>query len=137
MRPSLKVIVTVLAAGWALAACDGHPLAPTPALLDGTWATLGEVPGSSEIWSLAAQGTDITGTGTWSGEACCAGTLAIVGTIRGDSVHLDLTFSATVSAQPRADFHKHFDGVLESLSVLRGMASFDDGASGIQRLQKQ
>ena len=127
----------MMAAAFAMTACEGHPLAPSPELLDGTWATLGEVPGSSEIWTLTAQGTELAGTGSWSGEACCAGTLSIGGTISGDSIHLDVTFSTSVSAQPRAPFHKHFDGVLESPTVLRGVASFDDGSSGVQRLQKQ
>ena len=96
-----------------------------------------QVPGSGELWTLTVQGSAITGTGSWSGEACCAGTLSLTGTISGDSIHLDLTFVVTSSANPRAPFHERFDGALTSPTVLRGTVTNDDGTSGVERLQRQ
>ena len=119
-------------------ACGGSDLLPpTPETLQGRWAALDEVPGSGENWDLTVQGTAISGAGTWSGEACCAGTLSLAGTIVGDSIHLDLTVVTTSSASPQAPFHKHFDGALSARNLLRGTVSYDDGRSGVERLQRQ
>jgi hypothetical protein len=119
-------------------ACGGTDLlAPTPESLQGRWATVNNIPGSGESWDLMVQGSAISGTGSWSGEACCAGTLSLTGTIAGDSIHVDLTFVVTSSANPRAPFHSHFDGALTSRTVLRGTVTNDDGTSGEERLQRQ
>ena len=121
-----------------LAACGGSELvAPTPETLQGRWATVNNIPGSGESWDLTVQESNISGTGSWSGEACCAGTLSLTGTIVGDSIHLDLTVVTTNSATPRAPYHKHFDGALTSRTVLQGTVSYDDGTSGVERLQRQ
>ena len=119
-------------------ACTGSDLVtPTPETLQGRWSTVNEIPGSGESWDLTVQQSAISGTGTWSGEACCAGTLSLAGTIAGDSIHLDLTVVTTTSASPRAPFHKHFDGALTSSTILRGTVRYDDGTSGTERLQRQ
>jgi hypothetical protein len=119
-------------------ACGGSDLLPpTPETLQGQWAALDEVPGSGESWDLTVQGSAISGTGTWSGEACCAGTLSLTGTIAGDSIHLDLIVVTTSSASPRDPFHKHFDGALTARNVLRGTVKYDDGTSGVERFQRQ
>ena len=119
------------------AACAGDLVAPTPETLQGRWAAVSGIPGSGESWDLTVQGSGITGAGTWSGEACCAGTLSLAGSIAGDSIHLDLTVVTTVSATPRAPYHKHFDGALTSRTVLQGTMRYDDGSSGVERLQRQ
>jgi len=119
------------------AACSGDLIAPTRENLQGRWSALDEVPGSGENWDLTVQASTVTGTGTWSGEACCAGTLSLSGAIAGDSIHLDLTVVTTTSATPRAPFHKHFDGALTSRTILRGTVRYDDGTSGTERLQRQ
>ena len=121
-----------------LAACGGSDrIAPTPETLQGSWVAMNEVPGSGERWDLTVEGSAITGTGIWSGEACCSGTLSLVGTISGDSIHLDLTVVTTNAARDRAPYHESFDGVLESRTVLRGTIRLDDGTSGVERLQRQ
>lgn len=120
-----------------LACSGGDLLTPTPETLQGRWAAVSEIPGSGESWDLTVQKSDITGTGSWSGEACCSGTLSLTGTIVGDSIHLDLTVVTTNSATPRAPFRKHFDGALTSRSVLQGTVTYDDGTSGVERLQRQ
>lgn len=118
-------------------ACSGDLLAPTAANLQGRWATVNQIPGSGESWDLSVQGSAITGTGSWSGEACCSGTLSLTGAIAGDSVHLDLTVVTTNAASPRDPYHEYFDGVLESRTVLRGTIRRDDGTTGVERLQRQ
>ena len=128
----------LLSAACFAMACGGTDLvAPTPETLQGSWAAMDEVAGSGELWNLSVQGSAITGTGSWSGEACCAGTLSLTGAISGDSIHLDLTFVVTNSANPRAPFHQRFDGALTSRTVLRGTVTNDDGTSGVERLQRQ
>jgi len=119
-------------------ACGGDDLlTPTPESLQGRWAAVSTIPGSGESWDLSVQGTAINGTGSWSGEACCSGTLSLAGAIAGDSIHLDLIVVTTNSATPRAPFHRHFDGALTSRTVLRGTVTNDDGTSGVERLERQ
>src|SRR4051794_29125846 len=56
----------------------------------GTWVRSDQVPGSMDLWMMDVQGGHITGTGSWAGEACCAGTLTIDGRLTGDSIHVDV-----------------------------------------------
>jgi hypothetical protein len=119
-------------------ACRGSDLlVPTADRLQGTWAAMDEVPGSGEAWDLTVQGSEIMGTGSWSGEACCSGTISLGGTIVGDSIHIDLTFVKTNPPPTTQQFQEHFDGVLESATVLRGSISRDGGPVGVARLRKQ
>ena len=127
----------ILCAACLVVGCSGNLVAPSAKTLQGSWAAMDEVPGSGELWDLSVQGSSISGTGSWSGEACCAGTISLTGAIAGDSIHLDLTFVVTSSANPRAPFHQHFDGALTSRSMLRGTVRNDDGSTGVERLQRQ
>ena len=137
MNRSSSIRFVLLSVACLAAACTGDLIAPTAQNLQGRWATVNQIPGSGEGWDLSVQGSAITGTGSWSGEACCAGTLSLVGTIAGDSIHLDLTVVTTTSANPRAPYHKYFDGALTSRTVLQGTVRYDDGTSGAERLQRQ
>jgi hypothetical protein len=93
-----------------------------PQDLTGSWTAVGEVPGSSEHWTLATADTGVSGTGTWTGEACCAGTLSIAGFVSGDSVHLAVTHVVAVGAQlPRDPFVTAFHGILASPTSLVGI----------------
>ena len=88
---------------------------------------------------LAVAGPSLSGTGAWSGEACCAGPLSLVGTLSGDSIHVVVTLS-TVQGNPRPDFQERFDGVLESRTVLRGVVTTEGSSPGGQavvRMHKQ
>src|SRR5215468_10541303 len=68
--------------------------------LNGSWTELGLVVGSSQHWTLATHDTMVTGTGTWTGEACCAGTVTVSGYVSRDSVHLVVVQKYDLSAQP-------------------------------------
>lgn len=83
VSPSLFVAVSAVLAG----SCrEGPALA-----LDGVWQTF-PVPGSSTILTLTQHDTVVTGTGTWSGEACCSGTLTVAGTYLRPRVALTLSY---------------------------------------------
>jgi hypothetical protein len=116
--------------------CGGDTVTPSTATLNGTWIRPNEVPGSHESWTLAVTGNTVAGTGDWSGEACCSGTIAITGTIANDGVHLDLTVVTTVG-NPRPVSHDHFDGALTTPNVLEGLVTVDGGTPGLVRMQRQ
>jgi hypothetical protein len=88
--------------------------------LSGTWAATYPFPGSSLVLNLRQEGTVITGTGTYVGEACCAGTLQVVGTYHRPSVNLSLHYD--FSQDPAyymgtVQDGSHIAGALDSLSV--------------------
>lgn len=88
--------------------------------LPGTWMAPFGVAGSDERWTLALSGAVVSGTGTWSGEACCSGTVSLTGLLSGDSVHLDLVYTQTApdrSVPPRT---AHIDGVIDRPIDLMG-----------------
>ncbi len=70
--------------------------------LKGTWAEPFTIPGSSFIMTLDTQDTTVTGTGFFSYEAGPAGTLSVTGTVSGEQVDLDVTYSTGL--------HEHFRG---------------------------
>jgi hypothetical protein len=127
----------ILGAACLLMGCSSDLVAPSAQTLQGSWEVMDEVPGSGQIWNLTVQGTSISGTGGWTGEACCSGSLSLTGAISGDSIHVDLTFVVENSANPRPPFHEHFDGALRSRTELRGTVRNDDGSSGMERLQRK
>jgi hypothetical protein len=93
----------------------------------GTWEAPRVVPGSGEDWTLVLTGTDVTGNGTWSGEACCSGTVSITGVVRGDSLHLDVVYRQT--QPPNTLIGPRFvqiDGVLATPTDLVGIATNAD-----------
>lgn len=138
MRISLHTLAIVAVAAASMG-CGADVTLPTSSLLNGTWSRLNSIPGSAETWSLTATGASLSGTGTWSGEACCAGPLSLTGSVSGDSIHVVVTLSIT-QGNPRPDFQERFDGVLESRTILRGVVSIDGSPSDepvIVRMQKR
>jgi hypothetical protein len=121
----------------SLLACSDST-APSASTLNGTWSRLGEVPGSSERWTLTVTGSSIAGTGTWSGEACCGGTLTVTGTIDGDAIHVDVTLVAVASfGSVRPDVHEHFDGTLAGADTLVGTGTVDNQSPFAERFARQ
>jgi hypothetical protein len=137
LRPArLRLIcVAALLIGGSGVACS-NTLAPTASTLNDTWMRLDEVAGSSERWNLVVHGSSISGAGTWTGEACCDGTLTLSGTISHDSIHVDVARVAN-GGPTSANGHEQFDGILVSRGLLQGMASFENGPADAERLQKQ
>ncbi len=137
MKTLLAIAIAATAiTATAITACGSDTLAPSPSSVNGSWFAPGEVAGSSDVWTLAVNGHSITGTGTWSGEACCSGTTAISGTVTNDSVHLDLTYTI-VQGAVRPPFHERFDGSLIAPDTLQGTL-VPDGADPlvVQRVRR-
>lgn len=104
-----------------------------PESIDGRWAQDGEPAGSSFEMDLVASGSSISGTGTWSAEACCSGTLAVSGTFDNGSVHLDISEteeSPTAGATIPARFDgKVLLGALVGTLVVRDPANLNNEVS--------
>jgi hypothetical protein len=134
MRNRHVIRPTICLLACAVLACSDIA-SPSRSTLDGTWVRLDEVPGSSERWDLTVDGSSITGTGTWSGEACCSGTLTVNGTIAGETMHVDVTLVTAGTTRP--DVHEHFDGVLATPDMLVGTGAFENGPAAQVRLRRQ
>jgi hypothetical protein len=118
MRPALSVLCLVVL---------GCSSSLGPGSIDGRWTQDGEPPGSSFEMDLVANGSSISGTGTWSSEACCSGTLAVSGTFDNGSVHLDITETEELPTAG-APIPSRFDGKLV-LSTLVGTLIVRDPAN--------
>ena len=109
------VLVSVLGLGCA------DSTAPA-AHLSGTWTHDYSIPGMGFQMTLAAQGNAVSGTGTWAGEACCAGTVSVTGTLTDGTLELDLTETTTSGVAIPAASTSHFEGILLA-NVLSGTLS--------------
>jgi hypothetical protein len=99
----------------------------SPEEIAGRWAQdLSAFESSWEI-DLATSGTSIVGTGSWYGEACCSGTLAVTGTLSGRAVHLDITSTGQFPNGIQTSV-SHFDGTLISSGLLEGTVTYDTPA---------
>lgn len=92
-----------------------------PARLDGSWAQQFTIPGNSIAFTLTTQGNVVSGAGTWTGEACCAGPVTIVGDDTGGDVNLDFTFTA--NGLGMRTFTTHFTGHLTDPNTLSGVTT--------------
>jgi hypothetical protein len=90
-----------------------------PQTLAGSWRQADTFPGNSLSFTLSATGDAITGSGTWTGEACCDGTETIAGTEVAGTVSLDFAFVTRGGANlpPRTS---HFTGTLTGQNSLVG-----------------
>jgi hypothetical protein len=117
----MRSLVSVLLLALVGTGCSD---ALSPEEITGRWAQdLSAVESSWEI-DLTTSGANIVGTGSWYGEACCAGTLAVTGTISGRQVHLDITSTGQFPNGIQTSV-SHFDGTLISSRVLEGTATYD------------
>jgi hypothetical protein len=121
----------------AVAACGSDTAPVSATTLAGTWIAPNEVPGSSYRWTLTVNGDAVAGTGTWSGEACCGGLIAISGGVVNGDVLLDVTVSTTTGAVLGPPVHYRFDGPFPTANVLQGTITYDDGKTGVTRLVRQ
>ena len=89
-----------------------------PARLNGSWTHDYGFPGSSLSFTLATAGDAVSGAGTWTGEACCSGTVTITGTDSGGDVELDFAFTSTGGVAINNTYH--FAGRLIDRNTLFG-----------------
>lgn len=92
----------------------------SPARLNGTWARDSSIPGSALSFTLATQGDAVSGGGRWSGEACCDGSVQIVGTATDAGINLDFAFIGDARAARVTAFTEHFTGRLTDANTLAG-----------------
>jgi hypothetical protein len=84
-----RQVAAFVALSVAVACANGTGVGPA---LDGAWMHQG-VPGSAESITLTSAGSQLSGSGHWTGEACCAGTMAAIGSRHGADVTLDITYT--------------------------------------------
>ena len=123
-------IFAIILAALSVLACGDGLLAPTAARLAGLWSRVGEVPGSSEQWNLSVSDTTITGTGHWTGEACCDGSLTVNGYMAADSLHLDVRHF--YSRRPAdSSYREHVDAVMYTPDDIVGRSTSNGFAGAI------
>jgi hypothetical protein len=114
----LRAAPLVLAA--AIAGCGGGGESPAPvADLSGKWAEPVNVPGAQFQFTLAQQGNNVTGTGTFSIEAGPNGTLGATGTVQDGAVTLVFQYSTGLTA--------NFTGNVTAPGVIKGTLAFTGG----------
>jgi hypothetical protein len=86
-----------------------------PESIVGLWDLTDTVPGNSQEMLLALNGSTVTGTGSWCGEALRCGTTTVTGRATGDKIHLVTTFDS--------GHVETFDGRLVSANSLVGSAA--------------
>ncbi|HKO16165.1 MAG TPA: hypothetical protein VJU87_07995 [Gemmatimonadaceae bacterium] len=116
----IRILCAAAIGALPLASCGDATTAITPKTLDGTWNWVTSVPGNGEQWKLQLEGTHVTGTGTWEGEACCAGSVSVDGETSGDSLHVDVTRTVLSGGGVGNSITYHFDGVLRTRTLLDG-----------------
>jgi hypothetical protein len=90
-----------------------------PRNIVGKWDQDFSFPGSFLEMDLTLNGSMISGSGNWCGEAGPCGTLTVAGTVNGDAVQLDLTYTLQLPI-PGPMSTQHFDGRLTSRNSLQG-----------------
>lgn len=105
----------------AAAGCRNLDLLGTsPQLFAGTWDRVESIPGNGEEWRLTVTDRQVSGTGSWQGEACCGGPLSITGYVSGRSLHVDVTRYYEYGLVSIGASTYHFDGTLAVGGRLRG-----------------
>jgi hypothetical protein len=90
-----------------------------PGNIVGKWDQDFSIPGSFLEMDLTLNGSVISGSGNWCGEAGPCGTLTVAGTVNGDAVQLDLTYTLQLPV-PGPMSTQHFAGRLTTPNALRG-----------------
>ena len=118
MRPH-HLLVLAIALTASAAACGADSMSARQsfaAQLNGTWSQVVNIPGVSNVVTLAVTDTTIAGSGAYTIEAGRPGTFTASGVIAGSQVRFDLV---------RSDgFTQHFQGTLPMADLLTGISWF-------------
>jgi hypothetical protein len=101
-----------------------------PRNIVGKWDQDFSIPGSFLEMDLTLNGSMISGSGNWCGEAGPCGILTVAGTVDGDAVQLDLTYTLQLPI-PGPMSTQHFSGRLTSRNSLKGLLGF--GTPGVNQ----
>jgi hypothetical protein len=115
----MRSALFALAVGLAVGGCS-DTLSPNPQELSGEWVESFTVPGNGFSMDLAVDGSNVVGFGTFSGEACCSGTIAVTGTVNGAAVDLDIVSTVQSGRVVGATAHSRFEGKLITARTLKG-----------------
>jgi hypothetical protein len=91
--------------------------APASAV-NGDWTHDFQIPGNAFEMTLSTQGNVVSGSGRWTGEACCAGPVAVTGIVAGSVLTLDITLTDDGARVPRLT--QHFEGLVLPFNTLSG-----------------
>ncbi len=105
MRSVLSVLLLVVVGSGCSDSMSGGNVA-------GNWQQAETVPGNSLSVNLIQRGAEVSGDGTWCGEALRCGTLTVSGTASATIVHLDITLDSGLI--------EHFEGRLRTFQSLEG-----------------
>lgn len=112
MRCKDILLVATLALG-----CAGAPTYPSS--LDGAWREDLTLPGNSLQFTLTTNRNAVSGSGTWTGEACCSGAVTITGDAATAEVNLTFVFVAMGGAVPPRT--SRFAGRATDINTLSGL----------------
>ena len=113
-----RLLALLGALGMSYGAACADPAGPAAAL-DGRWSHFD--PAMRYTMTLATDANTVSGSGEWSGEACCTGSIAVRGAFDGGIVAFDLDFIATAGGlRPPPPFSQHFEGRLVRGDSLSG-----------------
>jgi hypothetical protein len=118
----LGVLIGWSAVSFGSSCTAGDPMGPVPVEHDveGEWHEPGLFPGSAFLIALTETAGVVTGTGTFAGEARAGGTLAISGSVRNDSLHLQVIFQYDPRFPGLQPDTASFDGVLAARDTIDG-----------------
>ena len=108
MRISLVMAVVVSS---MLLGCGGSSSTDVASSLSGAWMQRFDPPESDFEFSLTPSGSDITGEGSFAGEAGLEGSLTVTGTVVGSTLNLDFIV-ATEHPEGQPTRTAHFTGHL-------------------------
>lgn len=115
--------------------CSGAAGTTGPPLVDhdvqGEWHEPGLFPGSAFLIALTETAGGVTGTGTFAGEASAGGTVAVSGSVRNDSLHLQVVFTVDPRFPGVQPDTAAFEGVLAARDTIQGTLT----SARVQRIQ--
>jgi hypothetical protein len=112
----MRSVKSVFSLALVLIACS-DPVGPGSIV--GKWNQDFSFPGSFFEMDLTLSGSTVSGAGNWCGEAGPCGVVSVTGTVSGDLVQLDLTYTAQIPT-PGPASTQQFRGRLTSPTVLKG-----------------
>jgi hypothetical protein len=137
-RTGVRFLIALSTA--ALMSCTDGPFIPVPpAAIAGGWAPVvapGTPPGSSSSFALTIDGSTISGRGWYSGEAGPYGAIDVTGSVEGDEVTLEFTYTPSPTFVGLAVSHESFHGRLMTRSDLVGESTRDGLAAHPQSYKK-
>jgi hypothetical protein len=129
MRRTLHLLTPIVLC--AACASNADLVSPVDGDVQGSWTQSSSVivPGSEFIMALSDSSGVVRGTGTFAGEAGPFGALAVSGTVKNDSLHLQIIYNFSPTFTGLRPDTAQFNGVLSTPDKMDGTLT-RDGVSG-------